>query len=196
MNKTLLGGIVFVVGVSVGVLSTWQYFKNKEERRADEEIESVKALLKNEITKENDLNIVEQGTEMNSIFQQNMKLYKEKLTEVDYSGYSKQSDEEDETVEIKKKSPYLISEDEFGTYDDYEHIYITYYADGVLVDQDDEIIMDAEDQFGYECLKELDKEDGPSEIYVRNEANEAEYNIVYDSQSYSDFYNSPDMDWF
>lgn len=196
MNKTLIGGIAFVAGISVGILSTWQYFKIKEERRADEEIESVKALLKNDIIKEKEehLKTIEQASEMNSIFQQDMKAYKEKLKEVDYSGYSKQSADEDETVEIKKKRPYLISEDEFGTYDDYDRVYVTYYDDGVLVDQDDEIIMDAEDQFGYECLKELDKEDGPAEIYVRNEANETEYNIVYDSQSYSDFYNSPDMD--
>lgn len=204
MNKGLVGGIAFVAGAALGCLATRQYFKTKYEKIADEEIESVKSVFRDDLDKANEahLQTLNQAQEMNEAFrkaqkqkEEDRKEYRGVLNEVNYSGYSKDSeDEEEEDSEMRDPTkPYIIDEDEFGQFEGYKQVYVTYYADDILVDQDDDIIMDAEDQFGYDCLKLFD-DDNVAEIYVRNEMLETEYNIVQDAQNYSDFYNNPDID--
>lgn len=193
MNKGLMCGIALVAGAAIGCLATRQYFKTKYEKISDEEIASVKELLYKE--KQDHLNDLNQAQEMNKIFKKEQERYEEVLEGINYSGYSKSSEEKEEKGNMYDPTqPYMIDGDQYGEMEDYELIQVTYYADDILVDQDDDIIMDAEDQFGYECLKEFDKPGAPDAIYVRNESLETDYEIVRETQKYEDYYDSPEYD--
>ena len=52
-------------------------------------------------------------------------------------------------MEIK---PYVISPEEFGEFEDYERISLSYYADQVLADEDDEKVDDVDNVVGLESL--------------------------------------------
>lgn len=193
MNKSLLTSIAFVAGAAVGCLSTWQYFKTKYEKIADEEVESVKQVFLSQENKKEELNKeLEPENKIPTITKKkDLKEYKDLLEEVNYSGFSKN----EEVEEVRNPTvPYLISFDEFGQMEDWKEMQITYYADDILVDQDDDIVMDAEDQFGYECLKEFDDPDCGDAIYVRNELLETDYEIVRDSNTYESIYDNPDYE--
>lgn len=182
MNKTLATFVAFTTGGIIGVITTRQYFKTIYEKRADEEIESVLSssiFSKDTIKEENELSSMSEELYM--------KEYGEILEKTNYSGFAKDSDtrEVHESMRDPEK-PYLISFDEFGAFEDWNEVQITYYADDILVDQDDEVITDAEDQFGYECLKQFDNPDCGDAIYVRNELLETDYEIVRDTQPYEE----------
>ena len=93
----------------------------------------------------------------------NESIKKPDIRELMYEGISKEKEPEvtiwDETNTLEE--PYLISESaidyEGGNYDD--EVAYTYYSDGILADENDEVIMDAYDIlpsgwvdcFGYNC---------------------------------------------
>lgn len=62
---------------------------------------------------------------------------------VDYSDVGKEED---------KPAPYVISPDEFGGVEEYEKISLSYYADGILADDDDEVMENADEIVGLDSL--------------------------------------------
>lgn len=46
----------------------------------------------------------------------------------------------------------MIPPEQFGDDEEYEQISLTYYADGVLADENDEVIEDVEDAVGIDSL--------------------------------------------
>lgn len=182
MNKPIITGLAFFAGLVIGSLVTWYYFKTNYEVISDDE----STLLESEdINKDAESNANSNENENKKV---ELKEYKEIIEQMDYSGYSKKTEEvQEEMINVNK--PYLISFDEFGKMEDWNEVQVTYYADDFLVDEDDELITDAEDLFGYDCLKEFDDDDKPDAIYVRNESLETDYEIVYDANKYEDIYN-------
>lgn len=79
----------------------------------------------------------------------------------------------------------ILSEDDVPDYDDFEHITLTYYRDGVLADEEYVIMDDAENQIGHNTLS-MFQEDGNSVIYVLNAETEIVYEILWSSQSYEE----------
>ena len=66
----------------------------------------------------------------------------------------------------------------------YEQIGLTYYADGVLADDGDEILEDADSIVGDFAEHYGDYEDDV--VYVRNEARETDYEICKDNRTYEE----------
>lgn len=104
-------------------------------------------------------------------------------------GYTKKDKDEFFFNEVR---PYLISQEAFAEYDDYEALSLTYFADGVLTDEDYEIIKDP----GYlvgpfeEWFSDRDV------IYVRCDERCADYEIAKDIRTYAEVYNTlPHMKW-
>ena len=46
------------------------------------------------------------------------------------------------------EKPYVISPEEFGDFDEYTKLSLTYYSDGVLADENDEIVDDIDETVG------------------------------------------------
>ena len=79
----------------------------------------------------------------------------------------------------------FIQERRFGENEDYERISLTYYADQVLVDENDEMIEDVEEMVGFESLNHFGEYEDDS-VFVRNDAKKCDYEILLDQKLYSD----------
>lgn len=62
---------------------------------------------------------------------------------------------------------------------------MTYYADQVLVDENDEMIEDVEEMVGFESLNHFGEYEDDS-VFVRNDAKKCDYEILLDQKLYSD----------
>lgn len=169
--------ICFVAGAAVGTLATWKYFKDKYEKLAKEEIDSVVEVFsrRNEDTEEEK---IETDDEEPAITKEDKAEYKNIVSEL---GYSK----EDESMSKNDNRPYVISPEEFG--DDYDTTTLTYYADGVLTDEDDEPIPteDIDELVGLDNLETFGLYEDDS-VFVRDDINKLDIEILRDESSYVD----------
>ena len=69
--------------------------------------------------------------------------------------------------------------------EEYEQISLTYYADGVLADENDEVIEDVEDAVGIDSLNHFGEYEDDS-VFVRNDARKCDYEILLDQRTYSE----------
>lgn len=84
--------------------------------------------------------------------------------------------------------PYMIDEQEYmdPQFDSFTKQLFTYFGDGTLIDDGDEIIPNADDVVGLDNLIEFESGD-KDRIFVRNEAYSADYEILYKELSYSEW---------
>lgn len=173
MNK-MSKFLIFVLGAAVGSIITWQYTKKFYEKRTQEEIESVKETYSRKNQKHDTLtHDTPEKEEKKKIIENTKKIIKE-------SKYT--ANNEDSAEEYK---PYVISPDEFGEIDDYEQVSLTYYADQILADENDDMIEDIEDIVGWDSLTHFGEYEDDS-VFVRNDRLKCDYEILLDDCPYSD----------
>ena len=198
MNNKITSFMIFIFGAAVGSVVTWQYTKKKYEQIAQEEIDSVKetfSKLKEVKSKDNESDennnartIVERAKDKPSILEYAAKLHKQGYT--NYSNTDSLSEdsnvsEEEVDENMINDKPYVISPDEFGEFDDYDVISLTYYADQVLADENDELVEDIEETVGFESLNTFGQYEDDS-VFVRNDRLKCDYEILLDQRKYSD----------
>jgi hypothetical protein len=183
----------FAAGVAVGAAATNHFFKTKYERLYQEDVESVKRAFsmpqqsepvegstKDEVASEPDSEEVETYNEI-----------------ISTQGYQTVTGSPEESIgeEVKGvRRPYVISPVEFDTEDDYEVYTLTYYADGVLVDEQGNPIENVEDMVGRDSLNHFGEYEEDA-VHVRNEAMQCDFEILRDLDRYSDvFRNGPRPD--
>ena len=83
------------------------------------------------------------------------------------------------------EKPYVISPEEFGEFEEYEKISLTYYADQVLTDENNEEVDDVEEIVGEESLTHFGEYEDDS-VFVRNDRLKCDYEILLDQRNYSD----------
>ena len=174
MNKGLyfVGGIV--AGAAIGSLITWRYLKEKYERIAQEEIDSVKEVFskrEQDLDKKHKDDLNEQKKELER------KNYENVTTVLGYSNV--------ESEPVMDDGPKVISPEEFGEYEEYELTTLFYFNDGYLTDADHNLIEDVESMVGYESLDHFgDYED--CAVHVRNDQRQCDYEILLDYRNYED----------
>lgn len=186
MSK-VTGLVMFVMGAAVGSVATWQYAKKKYEQIAQEEIDSVKAVFsKREPDPEILVDVsdlqpakVEKVAEKPDILE-----YAARLERENYTNYSDMGNGKEEPAFMEEK-PYVISPEEFGEFEAYEKISLSYYADQVLADENDELIEDVEDVVGIESLTHFGEYEDDS-VFVRNDRLKCDYEILMDQRTYSE----------
>ena len=187
MSK-LSNTLIFLSGCAVGVAATYQYFEKKYEKIISEDRESMHQAISNAKKSVTDIEDVSKAAEA-AKEKPELSKYAAKLQENGYTNYSNISSEKPEAPskeEIDK--PYVISPDEFGEFDDYNQINLTYYADGVLAEEDD-IVEDVDDIVGEESLKHFGEYEDDS-VHVRNDRLRCDYEILWDGRNYSDVIKS------
>ena len=75
--------------------------------------------------------------------------------------------------------------DEFGEFEDYTKVSLTYFADGVLADECGEIVDDVEEIIG-DGLDHFGEYEDDS-VFVRSDAKRCDYEILKDLRDFSDF---------
>lgn len=174
MNNTVIGILTFAAGASIVSAVTWIFLKKKYEKIAQEEIESVKevyAKLKGEPEEVTE-------TETTPVFTEEERDAYAALV----SGYTQ------EPVEPAVDKPFVISPDEFGEYEDYDQISLTYYADAFLTDENDCLIEDVEGTIGFESLTHFGEYEDDS-VFVRNDRLKCDFEILLDQRRYEDVLN-------
>lgn len=178
----------FVAGAAIGSVVTWKLLKTKYDNLIQEEIDSVKEAYANrqassDSTEDDDddnpfvTNLEEPVAIDNPV---DMKALQRKLREIRYTNYSNK-----EEVDIVDTNPYVIAPDIFGDREDYEMVSLTYYSDGVLTDDADNIIEDVEDTVGKGSLGTFGEYEDDS-VFVRNDRLKCDYEILLDTRKFSD----------
>lgn len=173
MSKMKIIG-AFLSGVVVGSIITWNVWKYRMEHATFEEAED------DEI---NNPKLFEEPKEKPSSYVATSLTPTERYDEVSKRVEEILSDSGYVSKKEKKPSVYVIAPEELGEEMDYDTIEFTYYADGVLTDENDEVLEnwatilpeDFADHFGeYE-------EDS---VYVRNDRLKCDYVILRDQDPF------------
>ncbi len=185
----------FVAGAAVGSATTLVVVKRKYEKIAQEEIDSVKEVFyKREFgSKVKEMTNAGEGIVrgLQAGIMQAAEQAKDKPDLVQYAAmvqkYGGNIGEEKE-AHMKDKYPYVISPEEFGEFDDYEKISLTYYADGVLADDNNEVVDDVEDIVG-DALDHFGEYEDDS-VFVRCDERKCDYEILLDQRTFSEVSDS------
>lgn len=180
MNKVLYFGIM-AGATAIAALATWKYAKEKYSKEANEDIAEMKAYYKDKYESNSEGNAPDTNEEKKSQpktpAQQkaaDMKAYR-KMTREKYN-----ADHEDEVGH-----PYVISPDIFGENPGYDRITLTYYADHILADENDEVIRDVEETVGFESLTHFGEYEADI-VHVENDILRCYYEITRDLRKYVD----------
>ncbi len=172
--------VAFICGVAVGAGGTWQYFKKKYETQAQEEIESVKESLAKRYEKKTVT--IPEKPDIQTIIAERRKteaMKKEMANILKTTGY---------TPDDAPTGTYVISPNDFGEKLEYERISLTYYADGVVTDDENEVLDDWADLVGPDFMTHFGEYEDDS-VFVRNDTLKADYEILKDP---SPFHNPDD----
>lgn len=173
MNRDILSKfMIFAAGIGVGSVVTWKLVKDKYAQIAQEEIESVKEAFS---TRESE-NDAESESDKN----------RETTAEdiIKNEGYaSDPSEKEEETTMVK---PHVIAPEEFGECD-YETVTLWYFTDGVLTNDRRKILKNADELVGENFADHFGEyEEDPDTVYVRNDKQKIDYEILRDYRAYSE----------
>jgi hypothetical protein len=182
--------LIFASGAAVGAVVTWRVLETKYEQLVQEEIESVKEAFANrpckcesEDTESEDRQAAEEAKDKPSIVEYASMVQKNGY--IDYSDMSRKEEPTETKVEdAKVDRPYVITPEEFGEFDDYRQIGLSYYSDGILVDDDDDIIENVEEVVGLESLKHFGEYEDDA-VHVRNDKFKCDYEILQIPERYS-----------
>lgn len=191
MNNGIKYAFIFSLGAAVGAVVTWALVKTKYERIAQEEIDSVKEVFAERLVKATEPTEPTEGkadsTESTDKeierqeIKENIKVYSEILKS---EGYTTEEQEDEDVCR-----PTVISPEEFGEMDGYDTVSLTYYADGVLTDDYDNVIEDVDSVVGRESLNHFGEYEDDS-VFVRNVEEQTDYEILLDTRKYSDVMNN------
>lgn len=187
MKTTLSSIVIFTAGAALGSVVTWKLVKTKYEQIANEEIQEVRELYArkvDELTHAQHKEPVENDAEKVTFHTQPKPELREYADKISGLGYSDITEEEVNNM----GKPYVIAPEEFGELDDYETESLTYYADGVLTDEQDIVIEDVDNVVGVESLTHFGEYEDDS-VFVRNDSIRTDYEILIDERNYEDIKN-------
>lgn len=174
--------IAYILGVASGAGIAWFFTKKKYEQLIDEEIQSVKEVYsRNAKAKEE----YKPAAEEVEVYEDEAAAY----NTIDQNSEEVNSEDivknEIPTPTIGVEKPYVISPDEFGEFEDYEQVSLTYYEDHILTDDRDNIVEDVEETIGFESLTHFGEYEDDS-VFVRNDAKMCDYEILKDVRTYAE----------
>lgn len=176
MKSKVTGFIIFLMGAVFGTAFTRAYFKTVYEKQANEEIASVKERFSKSKTNTDNAD-KESVKTVDSIIGNSL-----------YSDESKKASADDRS-ENKKGEPYIITSEEFGEKDGYSLISFIYYADGILADDENYIVENMKENVGFDWINYFGEYDDDA-IYVRNDEQECDYEILFNRRDYTDVVRS------
>lgn len=182
-GKTLFA---LILGAAVGSLITWKVVTDKYERilddiYAEQEEEEEEESHGREVTDE----LVDDLREMREE-------YEAKVAQSGYAAAFEQPVEDEATDDEKQEGdedmndlgPRVVSPEEFDDCD-YSVAEFTYYSDGFLTDEDDEIVGDIAGTVGKDFASHFgDYDEDPDTVYVISDADQVCYEICRDNRKY------------
>lgn len=192
MNKMSTNMFIFAAGAAIGSAVAWLYAKKYYERIANEEIESMKEWLARRVEeqdkeKEDKPEPPIQNSSAPSV-KPDLMDYASRLKDLNYTDYSRRTEEKEETDDEEEVDDtddyiYVIKPEIFGE-EDYEEVSLTYYADGVLTDEQDNPIEDVAGMVGADYASHFGEYEDDS-VFIRNDRLRTDFEILADQRKYS-----------
>lgn len=176
------GLFIFAAGVVAGAVAGAYLVKDKIMADAKQEIEEVREYYKSKKESKKEETVEEQPVE-------EVKEEKEYKTIVENSGYVNYNKPEQIIQHsVLEDVPYAIEPEEFGDKVDegWDMTTLTYFADGVLVDDVDEIVEQPDVVVGLDNLRIFEEFPDATCVYVRNETWRTDFEILRDDWKWSD----------
>ena len=180
------GLLIFAAGLAVGAVAGAVIVKNKVLADAKAEIEEVREYYR-ESRGQKDEHVEEvKEVEKKEYELKDIQIKDEPKTGLtNYSQITKMYMSNDKYNQSMYDDPFVIDPSEFGENPEYDTETLTYFADGVLVDDVDDVIEEPDIVVGLENLKVFE-EFGATTVYVRNDIYKTDYEIIRDDWNYSD----------
>lgn len=190
--------ISFIAGIAVGSVCMWVGLKRHYAEITQEEINSVKEQYGKLYSDDNvdytdDPDVVKKIKENSSYTpydqpidnrnKPDMMTYARILAERRYG--NSDSESVSEKKEPSAEHPYVISPEEFGEDEEYEQISLTYYADKVLADENDDPIENIDEVVGTDSLNHFGEYEDDS-VFVRNDKLKSYFEILMCYKTYSE----------
>ena len=187
------GLLIFAAGLAVGAVAGAVIVKNKVLADAKAEVEEVRKYYRESrgVVEEVEEKEVEEKEEVKEVEKKEYELKDIQVKDepktglTNYSQITKMYMSKDEFQSPMYDDPFVIDPSEFGENPEYDTETLTYFADGVLVDDVDDVIEEPDIVVGLENLKVFE-EFGATTVYVRNDIYKTDYEIIRDDWNYSD----------
>lgn len=187
--------LYFVAGAGIGSAVTWYIVKDKYKEIAEEEIDSIKERYarKEKALTAKDTNMTLDEMKEQARNKPDISEYVKKINKTGYTNYSdaggkieeQGKDDEKHIPIVQEDRPYIISPDEFGELDDYALIELLYFEDGVVADNNYEILENLDDVIGEESLNHFGEYEEDA-VHVRNDRLKSDYEILIDRRRFRD----------
>lgn len=184
MNSKIAFIIGTVVGAGIGVAGTYSYFKDKYEKLAEEDFNSRRVFDEDKKDELEEPVTEKTADSSRTVDKPSIAEYAARLQKEGYVNYNDMQDKK-QKQEIVADRPYVIQPSDFGEFDDYEKISLTYTADGVLLDDMNEIVDDIEETVGEDALECFGEYEDDA-VHVRNDAKKCDYEILLDQKNYQE----------
>lgn len=182
MNDKLSSVIIFCGGIFIGGFLTWDLFKTKYEKIADEEIASVKETFEHRESRPDKNYKVEEELKGNDA-------YINIIDSNSYRNYSNTTIETNKkggTADMELNHPYVITPEQYEDNVDYTKVSLTWYSDEVLED-DWGNVLDPDDVIGRDALATFGQYEDDS-VFVRDDDEQIDYEVLRDTRSYEETY--------
>lgn len=178
MNKVLYFGIM-AGAAAIAAVATWVYAKDKFAKQASDDISEMKAYYKEKYESQPKVEPAEpKKKEQPKTEAQNKAADLKTYRQMARDKYKANHEEEE-------GNPHVITPEKFGDNTSYDRITLTYYADHVLADENDEIIQDVEETIGFGSLNHFGEYEADI-VYVQNDILKCYYEITRDLRKYED----------
>lgn len=191
MNITLNNALAFTTGVVIGASVTYTLIKKHFKEIADDEIDTMREYYRGKSEKEEKKKEEVSNPEMKEAREDHLeekpsiREYTSLIQKENYSNYSGAASTADNKKEVDDvEKPYVITPEEFGELD-YSTISLTYYSDGVLTYESDELVEDADSIVGAGFADHFGEYEDDS-VFVRNDRMKTDFEILVDKRNYSD----------
>lgn len=186
MNNALKNLFIFAVGAAAGAVATWKFLNDKYEKLYHEEVEAYKEYHKEKSEKTEPESKPEPEQKKEAPKTESSDPLMDKLRDtVERAGYTDYSTtKEKQEPEEKDIRPYVIRPEELGDQIGYDVIELTYYADGVVAEEDD-VMDDVDEVIGIDSLGHFGQFEEDA-VCVRNDRLKCDYQIILDERTYSD----------
>lgn len=188
MNTKLTSALIFVGGAAIGSIVTWQLTKETYRKLAAEEIASVREYYRGRYEGPQQSEPTKGETNKSAYLSKREPTKEETEMVTNYSNLTKAytSPENEQEVEYETE-PYVISPDLFGELPDYNAVSLTYYADGVLADDEGNVMTDADDVVGKDFADHIGDYE-PDAVHIRSDWNQCDYEILAVTDRYEDIH--------
>jgi hypothetical protein len=182
---------MFAAGAAIGSAVTWKIVKDKYEKIVQEELDSIReAFSDTPVDVQEDVTDDDESEyeQINWDDLEDLDEEEDAESDDDMSEYARLLNnytKKEGGAENMAKEPYVISPYDFGEIDGYRTIDLTYYTDGILEDEDGNIVTDADELIGLKALTTFGEYEDDS-VFVRNEGLRTDFEILKDYRTYDE----------